>query len=78
MQSDVTTSSSYSTSNSESELSETVENVEENEDDEFANEYLPASAFHGINLLQPVSRPPVFINFCFFMGFAWHVCCTGQ
>ena len=55
MQSDVTTSSSYSSSNSESELSENVENVEENGEDDLANDCMPASAFYGINLLQPVS-----------------------
>ncbi|KAK7091644.1 protein PHTF2-like [Littorina saxatilis] len=57
MQSDVTTSSSYSSSNSESELSENVEHVvEENDDDELAQEGLmPTSPFHGINLLQPPS-----------------------
>lgn len=74
MQSDVTTSSSYSTSNSESELSENADNLEENEDDELANEYLPANGFHGINLLQPVSKP--FLCGIDDFSLAWLVYCS--
>ncbi|XP_025088883.1 putative homeodomain transcription factor 2 isoform X2 [Pomacea canaliculata] len=52
MQSDMTTSSSYSTSNTESELSDSNDNMEDDNDD-LASEGLSSSVFHGINLLQP-------------------------
>ncbi|KAL8575034.1 hypothetical protein ACOMHN_063566 [Nucella lapillus] len=53
MQSDVTTSSSFSTSNSESELSENESNSrEEFVEEDLVNEGLSSSAFHDINLIQ--------------------------
>ncbi|XP_076456520.1 protein PHTF2-like [Babylonia areolata] len=56
MQSDVTTSSSYSTSNSESELSENESNIQEEEfagEEDLVGAGLPSTPFHDINLLQP-------------------------
>lgn len=49
MQSDVTTSSSYSTSNSESELTENNDSIEVNEDED----NIPTNPFHDINPMQP-------------------------
>lgn len=70
MQSDMTTSSSYSTSNTESELSDSNDNMEDDNDD-LASEGLSSSVFHGINLLQPVSKAKkilqhLFVSFCIF------------